>query len=110
MKFLSYLIDSVFGKTSEVPGYSVSESDIDVMTAKAYELTGSVKQLLKDTNATSKIQLREENLLEIRAQHQEIKDICKKIPQIYLSDLDGFETSIEAVASETSDLKKALKL
>lgn len=97
-------------KNKKFDGYSVSESDIDVMTAKAYELTGSMIQLLKDANASNNIQLREENLLEIRAQHREIKAICKKIPQIYLSDLDGFETSIEAVASETLDMKKALKL
>lgn len=97
-------------KNKKFDGYSVSESDIDVMTAKAYELTGSMIQLLKDANASNNIQLREENLLEIRVQLKEIKDICKKIPQIYLSDLDGFETSIEAVASETLDMKKALKL
>ena len=108
MKILSNLIGSIFGKIDKVRSQAKSQNNLDKMTAKGYELIGSMNQLLKEANTSKNIQLREGNLLKVNTQLKVLKDICSKYPAIYITQLEAFEASIDGVEAETLELKAAI--
>jgi len=104
MNFLINLI-RFFLKKNKVQTKSAGQNHLVKVITKANELTESMNQLLREANQSKNIELREFNLLKVKEQLKTMKDISSKYPTIIITQLNGFESSINAVESETVALK-----